>query len=71
MFVCHLGSQKKQENNIQPELINASYQDEKIHNDLFPGAVTTPGSSLSKELHTGPNYSISGQHNVQNAVHLD
>jgi hypothetical protein len=58
MFVCHSGSQKKREYNIQPENNNASYQEEKIHNDTFPGAVITPGSSLNKELNTGPNYSI-------------
>jgi hypothetical protein len=70
MFVCHSGSQKKQENNIQPEINNASYQ-EKIHNDPFPGAVMTPGSSLSKELNTVPNYSISGRHNVHKAMDIN
>ena len=69
MFVCHSGSRKKQENNIQPEINNASYQGEKIHNDSFTGAVMTPGSSLSKELNTVPNYSISGRYNVQKAMH--
>ena len=71
MFVCHLGSQKKQENNIQPEINNASYQEGKIHNDPFPGVVMTPGSSLSKELNTVPNYSISGGHNVHKAMHIN
>jgi hypothetical protein len=70
MFACHSGSQKKQENNIQPENNNTSYQEEKIHDDPFPGAVITPGSSLSKELNTGPNYSISGGHNVHKAMHI-
>jgi len=67
MFVCLSGSRKKQENNIQPEINNASYQEEKIHNDPFPGAVMTSGSSLSKELNTVPNCSISG-HNVHIAM---
>jgi len=63
IFVCHSGSRKKQ-NNTQPEINNASYQEEKIYNDPFPGAEMSPGSSLSKELNTLPNYSISGGHNV-------
>ena len=71
MFVCHSGSQKKQESNIQPEINNTPYQEEKIHNDPFPGAEMTPGSSLSKELNTAPNYSISGGHNVQKAMHIN
>jgi hypothetical protein len=66
-----LGSQKKQENNIQPEINNASYQEEKIHNDPFPGAVMTPGSSLSKELNIVPNYSISGGHNVHKVMDIN
>jgi hypothetical protein len=56
MFVCHSGSQKKQENNIQPEINNATYQEEKIHNDPFPGAEMSPVSSLSKELNTQLQY---------------
>jgi len=71
MYVCHSGSQKKQENNIQPEINNASYQEEKIHNDPFPGAVMTPGSSLSKELNIVPNYSISGGHNVHKVMDIN
>jgi len=71
MFVCHSGSQKKQENTIQPEINNASYQEEKIHNDPFPGAVMTPGSSFSKELNTVPNYCISGGNNVHKATHIN
>jgi hypothetical protein len=61
MFVC-LSDSQKQENNIQPEINNATYQEEKIHNNPFPGAEMSPGSSLSKELNTVPNYSISGGH---------
>jgi hypothetical protein len=71
MFLCHSGSQKKQEYSILPEINNASYQEEKTHNDPFPVAVMTLGSSLSKELNTGPNYSISGGNNVHKAVHRD
>jgi hypothetical protein len=71
MFVCHSGSQKKQQNNIQPEINNASYQEEKIHNNPFSGPVMTPGSSLSKELNTVPNYSISLGHNVHKAMHIN
>jgi hypothetical protein len=71
MFVCHSGSQKKEENNIQPEINNASYQEATIHNDPFPGAVMTPGSSLSKELNIVSNYNISAEHNVHKAMHIN
>jgi hypothetical protein len=63
MFLCHSGFQKKNEN-IQLEPNNASYQEERMHNDLVPGAVMIPVSSLSKELNTEPNCSISGGHSV-------
>ena len=68
MFVCHSDLRTKQENNIQPEINNGSYQEEKI-NDSFPGAVMIPGSSLSKELNTAPNYSISGVQCVHKTIH--
>jgi hypothetical protein len=45
MFLCHSGYQKEKENNIQPEINNAPYQEEKIHNDPSPGAEMTSGSS--------------------------
>ena len=70
MFVCHSGSQKKQNNN-QLEINNASYQEEMIHNDPFSGAEMSPGLNLNKELNTMSNYSISGGHNVHKAMHIN
>jgi hypothetical protein len=68
--VYHSGFQKEQRD-IQPEINNASYQEEKIHNDPFPGAVMNPGSSFSKELNTAAKYSISGGQSVHKAMQIN
>jgi hypothetical protein len=71
MCVCHSGYQKEQKNHIQPEINHASYQEEKIHNDPFPGAVMTPGSSFSKELNAVPKNSTSGGRSVHTAMQIN
>jgi hypothetical protein len=60
MFLCHSGFHEKKENNHQPELINVSYQVERMRNDLVPGAVMIHGSGLDKELNTVAKCNISG-----------